>query len=267
MHVKLAKLVKILMVDNAGDPSALESQIRQLDKALDDSRFQMQQTENIIRSKTPTGPELDSSYRGYVSILTSGIRTSTWKSVCDKEQHVWGSPNTMLELTSVQVQKKALLARYLLSQSALCSGPITYCNNQPVPLNRELSEISLIESNKMLQLLQMIRHFPQIQLRILRPQLSSGQQILATRLLTRNFFSSFPGFIDSLNGLGNIFIMLLLEKIIPARGMFGKDGERLCILPLLFLKLFVTYIMTYLLCSSYRPHNFPQRTTYFPTHT
>ena len=57
------------MVDAAGDPGALESQIRQLGKALDDSRFQMQQTENIIHSKTPTGPERDSGYRGYVSIL------------------------------------------------------------------------------------------------------------------------------------------------------------------------------------------------------
>lgn len=79
------------MVDTAGDPSSLESKIRQLDKALDDSRFQMQQTENIIRSKTPTGPELDSSYRGYVSILTFTIWTSTWESQsCDKERFVWG---------------------------------------------------------------------------------------------------------------------------------------------------------------------------------
>lgn len=46
----------------------LESQIRQLDKALDTSRFHLQQTENVIRSRTPTGPELDSSYTGYVSI-------------------------------------------------------------------------------------------------------------------------------------------------------------------------------------------------------
>lgn len=56
------------MVDAVGDRGALESQIRQLGKALDDSHFQMQQTENIIHPKTPTGPELDSGYRGYVSI-------------------------------------------------------------------------------------------------------------------------------------------------------------------------------------------------------
>uniref|UniRef100_A0A8B9T9M2 Spectrin repeat containing nuclear envelope protein 1 n=1 Tax=Anas platyrhynchos TaxID=8839 RepID=A0A8B9T9M2_ANAPL len=49
----------------------LEAHILQLDKALDTSRFQIQQTENIIRSKTPTGPELDSSYKGYVRVLDS----------------------------------------------------------------------------------------------------------------------------------------------------------------------------------------------------
>lgn len=53
-----------------GEPGALETHLRQLDKALDTSRFQIQQTENIIRSKTPTGPELDLSYKGYVSIIS-----------------------------------------------------------------------------------------------------------------------------------------------------------------------------------------------------
>ncbi|XP_026643178.1 nesprin-1 isoform X9 [Microtus ochrogaster] len=53
----------------SGDPSSLESQMRQLDKALDDSRFQMQQTANILRSKTPTGPDLDTSYKGYMKLL------------------------------------------------------------------------------------------------------------------------------------------------------------------------------------------------------
>ncbi|KAF5914827.1 hypothetical protein HPG69_010893 [Diceros bicornis minor] len=63
------KLTENAIRNATGDPSALESQIRQLDKALDDSRFQMQQTENIIRSRTPTGPELDSSYKGYMKLL------------------------------------------------------------------------------------------------------------------------------------------------------------------------------------------------------
>ena len=58
-------------VFGTGEPGALEAHIRQLDKALDISRFQIQQTENIIRSKTPTGPELDSSYKGYVRVFWS----------------------------------------------------------------------------------------------------------------------------------------------------------------------------------------------------
>uniref|UniRef100_A0A3B1ISA5 Spectrin repeat containing, nuclear envelope 1b n=1 Tax=Astyanax mexicanus TaxID=7994 RepID=A0A3B1ISA5_ASTMX len=49
--------------------SSLETHFRQLSKALDTSRFHLQQTENIIRSRTPTGPELDASYMGYMRLL------------------------------------------------------------------------------------------------------------------------------------------------------------------------------------------------------
>uniref|UniRef100_A0A672NJW8 Nesprin-1-like n=1 Tax=Sinocyclocheilus grahami TaxID=75366 RepID=A0A672NJW8_SINGR len=42
---------------------------RQLDKALNTSCFHLQQTENIIRSRTPTGPELDATYMGYMRLL------------------------------------------------------------------------------------------------------------------------------------------------------------------------------------------------------
>lgn len=59
------------LVFDTGEPGSLEAHIRQLDKALDTSRFQIQQTENIIRSKTPTGPELDATYKGYVRVLAS----------------------------------------------------------------------------------------------------------------------------------------------------------------------------------------------------
>uniref|UniRef100_A0A4W5PDW6 Spectrin repeat containing, nuclear envelope 1b n=1 Tax=Hucho hucho TaxID=62062 RepID=A0A4W5PDW6_9TELE len=48
-----------------GEGGTLETHILQLDKVLDTSRFHLQQTENIIRSRTPTGPELDASYMGY----------------------------------------------------------------------------------------------------------------------------------------------------------------------------------------------------------
>ena len=98
------KLIEILMVDAAGDPGALESQIRQLGKALDDSRFQMQQTENIIHSKTPTGPELDSGYTresGVVSrgsILGQGCRrreaARVWRKAVARGGRVRGSLHT-----------------------------------------------------------------------------------------------------------------------------------------------------------------------------
>lgn len=65
------------MVITTGDPTSLESQMRQLDKALDDSRFQIQQTANILRGKTPTGPDLGTSYKGYVSIPASMLLTET----------------------------------------------------------------------------------------------------------------------------------------------------------------------------------------------
>uniref|UniRef100_A0A8C9AA15 Spectrin repeat containing nuclear envelope protein 1 n=1 Tax=Prolemur simus TaxID=1328070 RepID=A0A8C9AA15_PROSS len=69
------KLTENAIKSTSGDHSALESHMRQLGKALDDSQFQMQQTENIIRSKTPTGPELDTSYKGYMTTaeMPSGI--------------------------------------------------------------------------------------------------------------------------------------------------------------------------------------------------
>uniref|UniRef100_A0A671SML9 KASH domain-containing protein n=1 Tax=Sinocyclocheilus anshuiensis TaxID=1608454 RepID=A0A671SML9_9TELE len=52
-----------------GDAGSLETHIRQLDKVLNTSCFHLQQTENIIRSRTPTGPELDATYMGYMRLL------------------------------------------------------------------------------------------------------------------------------------------------------------------------------------------------------
>lgn len=53
----------------SGDAGSLETHIRQLDKALNTSCFHLQQTENIIRSRTPIGPELDATYMGYMRLL------------------------------------------------------------------------------------------------------------------------------------------------------------------------------------------------------
>uniref|UniRef100_A0A8C7ULC6 Spectrin repeat containing, nuclear envelope 1b n=1 Tax=Oncorhynchus mykiss TaxID=8022 RepID=A0A8C7ULC6_ONCMY len=47
----------------------LDSHILQLDRVLDPSQLHLQQTENVIRSRTPTGPELDASYMGYMRLL------------------------------------------------------------------------------------------------------------------------------------------------------------------------------------------------------
>lgn len=63
------KLTENAIRNTSGDPTSLESQMRQLDKALDDSRFQIQQTANILRGKTPTGPDLGTSYKGYMKLL------------------------------------------------------------------------------------------------------------------------------------------------------------------------------------------------------
>ncbi|XP_073413788.1 nesprin-1 isoform X2 [Dendrobates tinctorius] len=63
------KLTENVLKQSTGESSLLETQIRQLDKALDTSRFHLQQAENVIRSRTPTGPELDSSYTGYMKLL------------------------------------------------------------------------------------------------------------------------------------------------------------------------------------------------------
>lgn len=182
------------MLDTAGAPSALESQIRQLDKALDESRFQMQQTENIIRSKTPTGPELDSSYRGYVSTLTLAIPKRTWKSqLCDKERSVCGTGlseiskhHAALELVGLGVQNKALLG-YCLSKTGLCSDPLNYYNDQPVPLCRERREIHLIKSNNMLWLPKVIGIFPNSASNSWA-KVILGAADLANRLLTRNLY-------------------------------------------------------------------------------
>ncbi|XP_041710587.2 nesprin-1 isoform X1 [Coregonus clupeaformis] len=53
----------------SGEGGTLDTHILQLDRVLDTSRLHLQQTENIIRSRTPTGPELDTSYMGYMRLL------------------------------------------------------------------------------------------------------------------------------------------------------------------------------------------------------
>ncbi|XP_068841653.1 nesprin-1-like isoform X2 [Capricornis sumatraensis] len=106
----------------SGDPGALESQIRQLGKALDDSHFQMQQTENIIHSKTPTGPELDSGYRGYMKLLgeCSGSIDSVKRlehKLTEEEDHFPGFVN----LNSTETQTAGVIDRWELIQAEALS--------------------------------------------------------------------------------------------------------------------------------------------------
>lgn len=144
------------MVDTTGDPSSLESQMRQLDKALDDSRFQMQQTANILRSKTPTGPDLDTSYKGYVSIPTSTFwtwvrtLTKTISSVCSMRTlrcQVESAPWTHRHGCGKQ---NPIVWNYFLKGINLFTDLGVHCHDQPVAVHRAFNMIHLAEDNKTL---------------------------------------------------------------------------------------------------------------------
>ncbi|XP_052606910.1 nesprin-1 isoform X17 [Peromyscus californicus insignis] len=105
----------------SGDPSSLESQMRQLDKALGDGRFQIQQTANILRSKTPTGPDLDTSYKGYMKLLgecsgsIDSVRRLEHKLA--EEESVPGFVN----LNSTETQTAGVIDRWELLQAQALS--------------------------------------------------------------------------------------------------------------------------------------------------
>ncbi|XP_039707258.1 nesprin-1 isoform X7 [Pteropus medius] len=124
------KLTERAIRNASGDPSSLESKIRQLDKALDDSRFQMQQTENIIRSKTPTGPELDASYRGYMKLLAecSGSIDSVKRlehKLKEEEENFPGFVN----LNSTETQTAGVIDRWELIQAQALSKELRMKQN------------------------------------------------------------------------------------------------------------------------------------------
>lgn len=98
-----------------GESGLLESQIRQLDKALDTSRFHLQQTENVIRSRTPTGPELDSSYTGYMRLLGE-CRGSidTVRKVSEKLKEEEEKLSGFINLNSTETQSAGVIERWEL---------------------------------------------------------------------------------------------------------------------------------------------------------
>uniref|UniRef100_A0A480VEC9 Nesprin-1 isoform X8 n=1 Tax=Sus scrofa TaxID=9823 RepID=A0A480VEC9_PIG len=124
------KLTESAIRNTSGDPSALESQIRQLGKALDDSRFPMLPAETALRSKTPPGPELDSSYRGYMKLLgeCSGSIDSVKRlehKLAEEEQHFPGFVN----LNSTESQTAGVIDRWELLQAQALSKELRMKQN------------------------------------------------------------------------------------------------------------------------------------------
>ncbi|XP_041418661.1 nesprin-1 isoform X4 [Xenopus laevis] len=93
----------------------LETQIRHLDKALDTSRFHLQQTENVIRSRTPTGPELDSSYMGYMKLLGECRESiDTVRKVSEKLKEEEEKLSGFINLNSPETQSSGVIERWEL---------------------------------------------------------------------------------------------------------------------------------------------------------
>ncbi|XP_063773938.1 nesprin-1 isoform X14 [Pseudophryne corroboree] len=109
------KLTENVLKNCTGDSGLLETQIRQLDKALDTSRFHLQQTENVIRSRTPTGPELDSSYMGYMKLLGE-CRGSidTVRRVSEKLKEEEEKISGFINLNSTETQSAGVIERWEL---------------------------------------------------------------------------------------------------------------------------------------------------------
>ncbi|XP_053238173.1 nesprin-1 isoform X2 [Podarcis raffonei] len=124
------KLTENALRNVYGEPCSLETHIRQLDKALDTSRFQIQQTENIIRSKTPTGPELDSSYKGYMKLLgeCSGSIDSVRRlehKLKEEEEKLSG----FINLNSTETQTAGVIDRWELIQAQALSKELRMKQN------------------------------------------------------------------------------------------------------------------------------------------
>ncbi|XP_076782867.1 nesprin-1 isoform X4 [Arvicanthis niloticus] len=113
----------------SGDPSSLESQMRQLDKALDDSHFQIQQTTNILRSKTPTGPDLDTCYKGYMKLL--GECSGSIDSV-RRLEHTLAEEESFpgfVNLNSTETQTAGVIDRWELLQAQALSKELRMKQN------------------------------------------------------------------------------------------------------------------------------------------
>uniref|UniRef100_A0A4W3HCF8 Nesprin-1 n=1 Tax=Callorhinchus milii TaxID=7868 RepID=A0A4W3HCF8_CALMI len=112
--------------------------------ALDRSRYHLQQTENVIRSKTPTGPELDSSYWGYMKLL-SECRGSieTVKRVGQKLKEEEDKFSGFINLTSTEKQTSGVVERWELIQAQALNKELRMKQNlqQWQQFNSDLSNI------------------------------------------------------------------------------------------------------------------------------
>ncbi|XP_036405258.1 nesprin-1-like isoform X10 [Megalops cyprinoides] len=116
------KLTENTLRSSSVEPGSLESRIRQLDKALDSSRFHLQQTEGLLRSPTPTGPELDANYMGYMRLLgdcRSSIDTvkRVGGELKDEEDELSG----LINLNSTESQTSGVIERWELLQAQALS--------------------------------------------------------------------------------------------------------------------------------------------------
>ncbi|XP_056332552.1 nesprin-1-like isoform X5 [Danio aesculapii] len=117
------KLTEQTLRSSAGDAGSLETHIRQLDKALNTSCFHLQQTENIIRSRTPTGPELDATYMGYMRLLEEcrgsidAVKRVGFE-LKDEDDKISGfvNPNSSESQTSGVIERWELLQAQALSK-------------------------------------------------------------------------------------------------------------------------------------------------------
>uniref|UniRef100_A0A8C6V408 KASH domain-containing protein n=1 Tax=Naja naja TaxID=35670 RepID=A0A8C6V408_NAJNA len=113
-----------------GEPGSLETHIRQLDKALDTSRFQILQTENIIRSKTPTGPELDSSYKGYMKLLGECSRSiDSVRRLEHKLKEEEEKLSGFINLNNTEPQTSGVIDRWELIQAQALSKELRMKQN------------------------------------------------------------------------------------------------------------------------------------------
>lgn len=168
------KLTENAIKNSSGDHAALESQIRQLGKALDDSHFQMQQTENIIRSKTPTVPELDSSYKGYMKLL--GECSGTIDSVKRLEHKLKEEEESFpgfVNLNSTEAQTAGVIDRWELIQAQALSKELRMKQNLQKwqQFNSDLNNIwawlgETEEELEQLQHLELSTDIPTIELQI-----------------------------------------------------------------------------------------------------